>query len=294
MKTRITFIALTMCVNCSPVNAQTLLHWNLAPGIAYDVERIATHKQTVEIQGKASTEERKSIWRVRLQSLEQRGDDFLVKATLADVRHHLAGVGKEELLDSKLAERLKGAVFMLRMTSSSRILVMTGYEDLLKRITDGGKAATKSAPAAFSLALVHNIFVDIFGSLPEKAVKPGEFWEREFVEPIPHFGRLVGKAKYTYEEDVEKIARIATTITTRYELPRNESAVVFRVVQGTIESEKSNGRLLFDRKARHVSRHERTTSLTGKLVIEAADRRQTVGFSCVSESIITIAPAKQE
>ncbi len=101
--------------------------------------------------------------------LEQRGDDFLVKATLADVRHHLAGVGKEELLDSKLAERLKGAVFMLRMTSSSRILVMTGYEDLLKRITDGGKAATKSAPAAFSLALVHNIFVDIFGSLPEKA-----------------------------------------------------------------------------------------------------------------------------
>ncbi len=293
MKTRIVFIALAMCVNVLSANGQTLLQWNLSPGIAYDVERTATQKQTVEIQGKATTEERKSVWRVRLQSLEQRGDDFLVKATLSDVRHHITGVDKAELLDTKLDEKMKDAVFILRITPSGRILEIAGYEDLLKRLAGEKKASVNSLRAAFPAAMLHDIFVDMFGVLPNRAVNTGDFWAREIVEPIPHFGNLIRNANYTYEGGDENVARITAKITTTFELPKNESGVVFRVVEGTIASEKSSGRLVFDRKARHVSRHVRTTALTGKLVIEAANQRQTIEFSSFNESIITVAGAKK-
>ncbi len=293
MKTRIVIIALAMCVNVLSANAQTLLQWDLTPGLAYDVERITMQKQTVAIQGKPSTEERKSFWRVRLHSLERRGNDFLVRATLSDVRHHLIGVAKDEVLDAKLDEKMKGAIFTLRVTPAGRILEMTGYEDLLTRFSDGKKTTTNSARTAFSAAMLHDIFADVFGPLPDKAIKTGDFWEREIVEAIPHFGRLVGKVTYTYANEGENIARIATTIASKYELPKNESAVVFRVVQGTIESERSNGSLIFNRKAGHISRQEQTTALTGKLVIEAANQRQTIEFSSINESIITVASAKK-
>ncbi len=290
---RFALALLAGCLCGLDANAQTLLRWTLKPGTVYDVERTIAQKQIVEIQGKATTEERKSIWRVRLQATEQRGDEFIVLATLAEVRHHLVGVVKEELLDANLHEKIQGANFTMRVAPDGRIVEFGGYEDFLMRVAGGRKGATKVVRQAYPEVMLRDAFGDIFVQLPDKAVKPGDSWQRAFVEPIPHFGTFQAKAIYTYESDKDNTARIATTITTKYELPKNESAVVFRVVQGTIETEKSEGMLTFNRQAGHVAQHDRRWLLQGKLVIEAANQRQTVVFTSESMTSILIAVVKK-
>ena len=111
----------TMFFLIAPVRAQNGLQWKFEKGQVYDVERIASQKQTVAIKGKEFKQQRRSTWHVRLEVKERQGDAFAVAATLTKVEQQLAGGAATEIVDPKLAEKMQGAVFTLLVTPSGRV-----------------------------------------------------------------------------------------------------------------------------------------------------------------------------
>ncbi|MBI2806579.1 MAG: hypothetical protein HYX68_16485 [Planctomycetes bacterium] len=249
--------------------AQTSLNWKFEPGQRYEAERIATRKQSVKLNGKTFNQERASVWRVRLEVKERKGAAFLIDAMLAKVEHKLTGVPAAEMLDPKLDSKIQGARFLLTVTPAGTIQQMQGYEQLLKRLGDPGKVRE-----AIAEATLRDGFADLFGPLPDTPVKPGATWQREKVEPIPHFGALRSTTHYRWDGTT-----IAFTIATKFEKPVPEMTAVFRVVDGKLASEKGRGTIAFDHKAGRLVSHERSMALRGELTLESMKRRYPVEFT---------------
>ena len=283
-KTTFAVFASLLCV--LPTHAQAVLRWTFEKGRVYEVERVASQKQTVEIRGKQFKQERQTTWRVRLEVKEKQADAFVLAATLTKVEDQRAGGAGPDMIDPKLGEKMQGASFALVVTSSGTLVEIKGYEEFLVKLADTDKARLKALRVTFPEANLREAFTDLFGPLPDKSVAPGDSWQRSYAEPIPHFGTLQAKTRYVYDGLSKERDRISYTIQTKYELPKNDAMVLFRIVQGTIASENAKGQIVFDRTAGHLVQHDRTMFLHGTLVIEAMDRPQSLEFT--SENTVKI------
>ena len=262
-----------------PALAQTSLAWKFERGQIFEAERIVSQKQIVEIASKQFKQERNLTWHIRLDVKEIQADAAIVLATLTKIEQQVIGGQDQELLDAKLHEKMQGSTFTLRVGPTGRIAALDGYEQLLKKLAAKDSARLKVLRGHYPESALTEAFADIFGLLPDKAVTKEDGWQREYVEPIPHFGLLRATARYVYQGNTGGQQRIAYTIQTKYEPPKIEAAALFRIVKGTIESEKAMGAIAFDAAAGRLIEHERTMLLRGTLTIEAADRRQTLDFT---------------
>ena len=269
----------------SSAPAQNALAWKFETGLVFQAERTATQKETVELTGKVFTQQRRSVWHVRLDVKDKRADHFVVVATLTKVEQQLTG--EAEKLDAKLSEKMQGSVFSLQVTPQGRIIQLRGYEDFLKRLAGHDKAQLKALRTTFSEESLKDALADLFGPLPDKE----KSWQREYVEPIPHFGALRSTAKYEHVGTEQGRDVIDYTIQTRYEIPKADRAGLFRIVKGTISADQARGSITFDKAAGFLVEHERTMLLRGTLTIETMDRQQPIEFR--SENAVRIRMRKQ-
>jgi Family of unknown function (DUF6263) len=280
----LTYILAACLLFVSLAQAQTSLLWKFGKGQVFDVERTASQKQTVEIEGKHFKQQRQSAWHVRLEVKEKQAANVVMLALLTKVEHHLTGGADADSIDPKLHEKMQGSSFTLTVTPDGRIVQLQGYEDFLKRVAGMDKARLKALGVTFPESALKEALADLFGPLPQKSVANGDAWQREYVEPIPHFGSLRSTASYTYEGQAKKRERIAYTIQTRYEAPpKDDKMAPFRVVKGRIDSAKAKGMIAFDQAAGRLVEHERTMLLRGTLTIEVMDREQPLKFSSENE-----------
>ena len=268
--------------------AQTPLRWKFAQGQVFEVERITSQKQTVEIKGKQFKQDRQSTWHVRLEVQETDPENSRLTAVLTRVEHQLAGGAATEMVDPKLAEKMQGCSFTLRVTPHGKLSEFKGHADFLKKLAGDDKGRIKAFSIMFPEESLKEAFADLFGPLPEKRVVAGDAWAHAFVEPIPHFGSLRSTARYVYEGKSDQHDRIAYTIQTLYELPKDELMLLFRIVKGNIRSEQSRGTIQFDGMAGRLALHERSMLLRGTLTIESMDRQQPLDFTSLNEVKVRI------
>ena len=269
----------------APAPAQNGLAWKFQTGQVFLAERTATQKQTVQIHGKDFTQQQKSVGHIRLEVKDKRADNFVVLATLTKVEQQLAD--EADIVDAKLSEKMQGSVFVLEVTPQGRIVQMQGYEDFLKRLACQDKVQLKALRGTFSEDSLKDALADLFGPLPNKE----KFWQREYLEPIPHFGTLRSMAKYEFVGTKQGGEVIDYTIQTKYEIPKADKAGLFRVVKGTIGTDQARGSITFDKAAGHLVEHERTMLLRGTLTIEMMDRQQPIEFR--SENVVRIRVKKK-
>ena len=285
-----TLIACLLVTSAAP--AQSSLLWKFEKGQTFEVERAATQKQTVELNGKQFKQQRLSTWIIRLEVKDKHADGFVMLATLQKVVHLVTGGTDADAIDPKLHEKMYGSAFRLIVTPAGRIVDLQGYEDFLARLAAKDKTRLKSLRITFPESAVKETLAELFGPLPPMSVMQGDVWKRKYLEPIPHFGALRSIVNYRYEEAAKNLDRIAYTIETAYELPKDDVGVLFRIVKGRIDSEKANGRLVFDRAAGHLVEHERTMLLRGTLTIESMDRQQPLEFTSANEVKIRVTKSK--
>jgi Family of unknown function (DUF6263) len=269
-----------------PARSQTVLAWKFAKGQVLEAERVATQKQMVEIAAKQFKHERKNTWQIRLDVKEIQADGAIIQATLTKIEQQVIGGTDKEMIDPKLPEKMQGTTFTLRVSPAGRVIKFDGYEPFLQKVADKDDARLKALRISFPESAVKEALGDLFGPLPDKAVARGDGWQREYVEPIPHFGSLRSTAQYIYDGEADGRARIAYTIRTRYETPTESAGALFRIVDGNIASDKAKGAIVFDTAAGRLVEHERTMLLRGKLTVEAMDRRQPLEFT--SENVVKI------
>ncbi len=268
----------------APASAQAPLMWKFAKGQVYEVERTATQTLAVELKGKQFKQQQRSTWQVRLEVKEQQGDNFIVLATLTKVEHESSGAADTEKIDPKLHEKMQGSVFTLETMRTGRLAKLEGYEDFLERLAEKGAARLKALRVTFPEAAVKEALADLFGPLPDK-----EFaWQREYVEPIPHFGALRSTAHYKYAGTKKGRDMIQYTIETKYEAPPKDDKSLFHIVKGSIDSDKVQGTINFDKAAGHLLEHERSMRLRGSLTIEAMERRESLEFTSTNDVRIRV------
>jgi hypothetical protein len=288
--------ALVVCflhLTSMPAMAQTLPAWKLTKGQVFEVERITTQQQTVETKGKQFKHDRRSTWHVRLEVQEVLADRSRIRAVLSKVEHEWSGGAATEVIDPKLAEKMQGSSFTLSVTPQGQLREWSGYDEFVQKLSQNDKARLKALRITFPEETLREAFADLFGPLPDKKVARGDSWQRSYVEPIPHFGSLRMMVRYVYEGRTNDQDRIDYTIQSKYELPRNELMVLFRIVKGSIQSEKAHGTLTFDSVAGHLATHERSMRLRGSLTIESMDRQQSLEFISVNELKIRIKAGKK-
>jgi hypothetical protein len=279
-----TYILVAWFLFVSSASAQTSLLWKFEKGQVFDVERTASQNQTVQLNGKQFKQQLQSAWHIRLEVKEKQAANFVVLALLTKVEHHLTSGADTQSIDSKLDEKMQGSSFTLTVTPKGQLVQLQGYEDFLKRVAGLDKARLKALRVTLPESALKESLADLFGPLPEKSVSKGDVWQREYVEPIPHFGALRSTASYTYEGQAKKHERIAYTIQTKYEAPpKDDKMAPFRIVKGRIDSDKARGIIVFDQAAGRLVEHERTLRLRGTLTIEAMDREQPLEFSSENE-----------
>jgi hypothetical protein len=281
MSIRLVIPIMLLCA--ATASAQTALAWKFEKGQVYEVERMAAQKQTVELKGKQFATKSSSTWHVRLEVKEKRDDRFAIEATLTRVQQESSDANA---IDLKLAEKMQGSVFTLEVATDGRILAMQGYEDFLKRLADTDRDRQKAVRVTFPEAAIKDMLADLFGPLPARRVAKGDTWEREYVEPIPHFGSFRSTASYTYQGPEGGTDRIAYTIRTKYAPPAKDERALFQIVKGSIDADKAAGKIVFDSAAGRLIEHERTMVLRGALTIDALEKEQTLTFA--SENVLRI------
>jgi hypothetical protein len=280
----LTYILAICLLFVASAPAPTSLLWKFEKGQVFEVERTASQKQTVEINGKQFKQQRQSAWHVRLEVKEKQAANVVVLALLTKVEHHLTDGADTERIDLKLHEKMQGSSFTLTVTPDGQLVQLLGYEDFLKRVAGMDKARLKALRVTFPESVLKEALADLFGPLPRSSVAKGDAWQREYVEPIPHFGALRSTASYTYEGQAKKHERIAYTIQTKYEAPpKDDKMAPFRIVKGRIITDKAKGIIVFDQAAGRIVEHERTVLRRGTLTIEAIDREQPLEFCSEDE-----------
>ena len=280
----LTYILAVCLLFVASASAQTSLLWKFEKGQVFAVERTRSQKQTVDINGKQFKQQRQSAWHIRLEVKEKQAANVVILAQLTKVEHHVTDGADTEAIDLKLHEKMQGSSFTLTVTPDGQLVKLQGYEDFLKRVAGMDKARLKALQVTFSVSVVKEALADLFGPLPPRSVAKGDAWQREYVEPIPHFGALRSTASYTYEGQAKNYERIAYTIQTKYEAPpKDDKMAPFRILKGSIVSDKAKGIIVFDQAAGRLLAHERTMLLRGTLTIEAIDRKQPLEFSSADE-----------
>lgn len=284
-------LLLLLSTAAAPVaSGQTELAWKFAPGQRLHAERTTRLKQSVEIQNTTTAHEHESTWNVTFDMKEKKGDAFRIQATMTRVVHkHVVGP-KEKSPDLKLADALQGSVFMLDITSKGTVLDLQGYEKFLTGwlkvagpYSGTERARRESLQSIFPETALHDHFADFFGPLPAPAFGAGVIRQRSYSEPMLHFGRLRSVVTSKFEGITDNRARIVYTIRTVHELPKTEPMVLFRILDGKIESEKSRGVLVFDVARGQLATHERSLSLRGTLKLETMGREHVIAFTHASE-----------
>ncbi len=284
---------MAFAVLIAPVSAQTSLVWRFEPGQVYEVERRAAKQQSVELKGKPFRQESKSVWQVRLDVKAKKGEAFLVQAAFTKVQHEQDH--KPDAVAVRMADALQGSVFNLLVSPPGEIADLQGYDELIKKLVDkSGPAADseKVRRAAWQAIIpeagLKQAFAEMLGPLPDKAVRKGDRWQREFVDPLPHFGNLRSVIRCEHEGRVQERDRIACTIETKYEWPKDETMVLFRVVKGSVETEKGEGTITFDSLAGHLVQHERSVRLRGTLTFDVMGGQQTAAFTSASDLTVRV------
>jgi len=268
-------------------NAQTTLAWKFTKGQTIHAERVASQKQLVEVNNKKLKSETHSVWHVRFEVMDVRASAAQIQATLTKVEHKTAGPAESELIDAKLHEKMRGAVFDLDVTPSGRVLALKGYGDFVNRLAEKDETRAAAVRVTLSESALTARFEEFFGPLPTKSVNQKERWDRRSVESMPHFGLLRQTASYEYAGAIDGRHLIDYTVAATYEPPiKDDRMTLFRVVKGSFGFDDSKGRLVFDADSGILSERDHTVRLRGELVVASKDRQHTMHV--ISENTLRI------
>jgi Family of unknown function (DUF6263) len=268
---------------------QAKLEWKFAKGDCFSTERVYTQKQVIDIKGKQFKQTGSNTWVTSVSIGDRAGDGHAVKFTIESVAYKTQGPAVAGGFDDKMAAKMKGAAFSGVITSQGRLTKLEGYEAFIGRLGEKNADVEKVLRSLLSEEGVREGFEEMFGFLPEKAVKVGDKWSRETVEPAPPFGSFKSAFEYTLRESKEAEHTIGFTIKMSYRPPADNTEL-FRVVKGALKAEEGRGTIVFDSERGRLIRAERSIHLRGDLVIETMGNQTPLEFTSDNTLTVRIIP----
>jgi hypothetical protein len=268
-----------------PALAQVKLEWHFKEGETFFVERSATQKQAVAIEGKTFKETRGKTWQSAITVKEKTKAGYLLDLKVEAIRFEADGRGA--IPPEKWSERFKGSLFKITVTPQGKIARFEGYEALLQKLTDKKSEDEKALRSLVTEDGLRAEFEEIFSFLPEKAVRKGDKWKREATEPIPPFGAIKSIYEYTLEGDAGPEIAVGITIKSSYR-PPNSEVELFKVVKGSLKGEDGKGTLAFNNTSGKLVSCQKTEIIKGELLVESMGRQSKMEFNSENETRVRL------
>jgi hypothetical protein len=270
-----------VAVAVRPAAAQTKLEWHFKEGETFFVESVAVQKQTVEIKSKLLKEERTRTWVTAVTVMKKTSAGHVLDLKIESVTLQPAAPGTPAGLDDKLAAKMQGCQFTATVTSQGKLAKFEGYDAFVQKLAEKNGEVEKVLRALLSEEALREDIEEVFYCLPHKAVKKGDKWKREAIEPVPPFGSFKSTVEYVLEEETGDELSVGTTIKMTYK-PSGGDGDLFRVVKGGLTSEGGKGSVVFDAKKGRMVRSEKTVELQGDLVVESMGNQTQLRFTSVN------------
>jgi hypothetical protein len=255
-----------------PGYGQTTLAWKLKEGDKFYLESASLLNQTIKSGG---MEVKQDIDQT-LVSL------FTVKKKNADNTLTIEQKIETVLLKTngpvppKAAQALEGAVFTFTLNPKGEVTKFSGFDDLIKKLTNDNPAAGKEVRRFLTEDLLKMTAQETFGFVPDKAVKKGDKWERKFTYPLGPLGTLTSTNKYTAEGtdkvDGKNAERIAVEMSMTYAAPKPEGSASLEIKKGDLKVEGAKGTIYFDAAAGRLVRSEATIPSKGIMTFSFGGR----------------------
>ncbi len=263
--------------------AQTKLEWQLKKGETFVAERIYTQKQTVTVRGKTQSAERRKFLVSSITVKDKTASGFLLdivfeEAELGATGEKVASGARRDDFGQKLADQLKGNGFSVVVTGQGKVAKILGYDAFLRKLGDGSVSTEKSLRTLLSEDVLRDDLEEVFHPLPEKAIRVGDSWKRETIEPLPPFGLVHTTAEYSLKSDKADEVEIGLKFKVSYK-PAPGDGELFRVVKGSAAAEMATGVIRFDAKRGRLTRAEKTLTIRGEIVIESMGKQTPMEFT---------------
>ncbi|MFO0863838.1 MAG: DUF6263 family protein [Gemmataceae bacterium] len=280
---RLASFALVLAFFPNLIHAQERLVWKLKVGEEFQIERKFDQKQTVESAGKILNQEMAGSWQFRFKVVGAKDDGFKLEAVLAKATQKTKGAKSE--LESKIAERMQGTPFKLRIAASGKVSEFEGYDEFLDRAAEKKDDARKVLRVLVPLEAFQQAFDDMFAFLPTEATKPGHKWTRDILDPMPPFGFLLTTCSCQDDGEQSGLRVITCKFRTKYQPLAKESSL-FRVIKADVNAEEGAATWRFDVARGRLVAAEKSITLKGDMTLDAMGMNTRAEFRSVNTTQI--------
>jgi len=254
-----------VCI-AAPVPAQEVsLNWKLRPGEVFYLLTDTETRSDSTLKDQTVSQRMRLVMLYRYQVLEASPNGYVLEHTVEEV-----DTDNRDLLGS-IFSQMRGVKLKVHMDRSFKITKLEGHEELLRKIGADDPVAGKVLQEMVSEASLREQIQGEFNFLPDKPVKSGDQWERQFTIPAGPLGSFHLRQKLTYDGtetvDGKVLDRIRSTAAASYTLPKGAGDLPVKVSKGEILEQDWKGTLWFDREAGRLSRSELNSTYRLRLVL---------------------------
>jgi len=264
--------ALLVLAVALPAHAQTTLEWKFTEGQKFYVEDVNDMKQTVALQIGQPIRQNTKYTMVSSYSVKKVMDREATlewKIESVDVKT-ASGVDAFGGQMEKIFEKLQGAAFTFKL-ADGKVSQIQGYEDFIKKASDGDEATAKYAKMLLGESLLRQIIEGTFSDMPRKPVEVGGKWSQEETVPFEQLGSFKSKNDYTLKELEKDLATITYKGTMAYQKPKAGEGVfggLLKIVKGNLKSDNVKGTIIFYAKKGMLVRRSNSMLIRGSLTVE--------------------------
>jgi hypothetical protein len=253
------------------------LQWKFKTGDRFYQQTDLDLKQTITFQGQTAD-----------QNMEQSTvTQFTVQKATPDsvvLEQKILAVQTRGNIPGAVDDKLKGTIFTVTLNARHEITRFEGYDDFLKKASDGNDDARKLLAAVLSEDTFKQAVSEAFSFLPGKAAKLNETWDRGIKVSLGPVGDMAVKSTYRYagkaRADGRDLDKITYKSTMQWSPPRNQvQGLPFQVTKGTMKTEKFEGTILFDPEAGRLVESTVNMKLKGDLTFSIQGQEVDVELS---------------
>ena len=170
---------------------------------------------------------------------------------------------------SPVFDRLSGAILTVVISPRGEVEDLKGYKELMEGVLENNPFAASFAGGGSDEAQKLQMN-QLFPTLPEKPISPGDKWEEPYEIELPKLGKFNGKTVFTYQGMEKKDGRNLAKITSRSEMSFNLDITMDQAtVTGQMSIKDSSGTILFDPKQGQIVSIKDEVTMGGDMTITA-------------------------
>jgi hypothetical protein len=198
-------------------------------------------------------------------------------------------------LASTQVRALEDLILTMTLDAKRQVVKFTGYDDLLKRVTNDDPNAAKTVRDIVKEETLRLLTQEAFGFLPDKPLNKGDKWDRKLEASLGPLGTILTTHTYTYDgpemKDTKTLHQISVTSVVSYAPPKEKSGgFQFQITKGEVTTESATGTIWFDAEAGRLVSSESKLKLKGTLTIAVMDQNHEFKLDQEQTATIKIIP----